>query len=449
MALRQVLVVIGGLLLGAGSAQADSVDLSQYLDRAHALNKAGKHDQALPYLLQALELGEVRYAADDGALVMLLDTLAETYSAQGSFDDAEPLLKRSLTIQERTLVNTQTGIARTLTSLGFVYESTGRRAEASKLYSRVLAVWQPKLGADDPSVRAAQEGLAKLASTKAILDLPSESSAAITAALPSAGAYRIHLTSIRNAAGADREWARLVHEYPDLLAGMDMTVSKADLGGDRGVFYRIQGGPLSKRAALDRCLEFAKRALWCRVVQEAADTLAGMLPPKLVEPGAAPGGERVASVEAPARTGYRIHLTSIRDPERAGEEWGRLRHLYPALLGGLDLEVERADLGAERGVYFRIEGGPLSRAEAQTVCGEFAALRLWCGIVPPARGAADVTQNQLIGRIRRPGSGSASATWRPDTPRRRRRIDRSRPEPGTRRYGRPRRTVSQAPVLRR
>jgi len=445
MAYRQVLVVIVSLLLGAGSARADSVDLSQYLDRAHALTKAGKHEQALPYLLQALELGEVRYAKDEGALVPMLDMLAEAYSAQGSFDDAEPLLKRSLTIQERTLANAQTGIARTLASLGFVYESTGRRAEASKLYNRVLAVWQPKLGADDPSVRAAQEGLAKLASTKAILDLPSDTSAAATAALPSAGAYRIHLTSIRNAAGATREWARLVREFPDLLAGMDMAVSKADLGRERGVFYRIEGGPLSKRAAQDRCLEFAKRALWCRVVRDTAGSLAGMLPPKLVMPDRSQEGQRVASVEAPARDGFRIHLTSIRDPERADEEWGRLRRLYPALLGGMDLAVERADLGAERGVYYRIEGGPLSRPAAKTVCGEFAALHLWCAIVPPAKGAAESPQNQLIGRIRRSGPGSATGTRRPDTPRRRRRIDRSwrgaRPEPGARRSGRPRRTV--------
>ena len=120
MGFRLVSVVFAVFVLGASLAYADSSDVRRYLDRGHALAKAGKPEQALHYLLMALELGEEKFAAGDSALVPLLDSLAEAHSANGSFEDAEPLLKRSLTIQERALAGNRVGIARTLSSLGFV-----------------------------------------------------------------------------------------------------------------------------------------------------------------------------------------------------------------------------------------------------------------------------------------------------------------------------------------
>jgi len=425
MCFRLVTVVFAVLVLGASLARADSDDMRQYLDRGHALVKAGKHEQALPYFFLALELGEAKFAADDVALVPLLESLAEAQSAQGIFEDAEPLLKRSLNIQERALASNQVGIARTLSSLGFVYEATGRAEEAGKLYNRVLAVWQPKLGADDPSVRAAREALAKL--------FPSVTSKA---------GYRIHLTSIRKLGGARREWTRLRLEFPKLLAGLSLAVAKADLGPERGIFYRIQGGTLSKKEAQARCMGFAKRAVWCRVVRAPLDTQAAQTPAKTV---ASLGGARSVVAVTLEGGGFRIHLTSIRDPKRAEEEWDRLRRLYPKQLGDLDLAVERADLGVKRGVYYRIEGGSLSRAAARSLCGEFAARQVWCGIVPPLNGAAEWPRGQLVSRVRRRGSGAATGTRRPGTPRRRRRVDRSIrgawPEPGARRFGKRRRPV--------
>ena len=424
MGFRLASVVFVLLFFGGGLVHADSSDLRRYLDRGHALAKAGKPEQALPYLLLALEMGEAHFSADDSALVPLLDSLAEVHTAQGSFADAEPLLKRSLTIQERALARNQVGIARTLSSLGFIYEATGRAEEAGKLYNRVLAVWQPKLGTDDPSVRAARAGLAKLT--------PGPASGA--------AGYRIHLTSIRNPGGARREWARLRQEFPELLAGLDLTVTKADLGSDRGVFYRIQGGVLSRREAQARCMGFAKRSVWCQVVQAPTGAHAAMEPREAVVTSL--GAAKSVEAIMPAPRGFRIHLTSIRDPERAEQEWGRLRRLYPKQLGGLDLAVERADLGAKGGVYYRIEGGLLSRAAAQSLCSEFAAQRIWCGVVQPINGAAKWPQGQIVSRLRRRGPGSGPGTRRPAVPRRRRRIDRSirgaRPERGARRYGRAR-----------
>ena len=83
MGFRLVSVVFAVFVLGASLAYADSSDVRRYLDRGHALTKAGKPEQALPYLLMALELGEANFAAEDSALVPLLDSLAETHSANG------------------------------------------------------------------------------------------------------------------------------------------------------------------------------------------------------------------------------------------------------------------------------------------------------------------------------------------------------------------------------
>jgi tetratricopeptide (TPR) repeat protein len=381
MIFRLASVVFALFFLGAGLARADISDLRRYLDRGHALAKAGKPEQALPYLLLALEMGEKQFPPDDVAIVPLLDSLAEVQTAQGSFEDAELLLKRSLTIQERALDRNKLGIARTLSSLGFVYEATGRAEEAGKLYNRVLAIWQPKLGADDPSVLAAREGLAKLSLGTASGE----------------DGYRIHLTSIRSPDGAKREWARLREEYPDLLAGLDLAVTRADLGPSRGVFYRIQGGVLSKSAAQARCLSFAKRSVWCQVVRAPPGAQAAKEPAEAVVASLVDSKPKDAT--ATAQNGFRIHLTSIRNPKLAEQEWGRLRRLYPKQLGGLRLTVEHADLGRERGVYYRIEGGPLSRSAAQSLCGEFAARRIWCGVVRPINGAAEWPQGQMVSRL--------------------------------------------------
>src|SRR3972149_10327922 len=133
MSLRRALVVLVLAIVGAGSVRADTSDLRRYLDRGHALSKAGKPEQALPYLLLALELGEEQFPGGDAGLVPLLESVAEVYTTQGSYRDAEPLFERSLSIQERALARNQAGIVRTLSSLGFIYESTGRRDEASRL----------------------------------------------------------------------------------------------------------------------------------------------------------------------------------------------------------------------------------------------------------------------------------------------------------------------------
>ena len=141
------------LLLGAGLLYAQTQDINAYLDRDRALSKEEKYEQALPYYLLALEVGERQFGADSPSVVPLLNDLAEVYAARRNYGDAEPLLVRSLSIQERAIRQYQVGLARTLNSLGAVYEATEQVGEARKLYERVLTVWRRRWGRIIPASR--------------------------------------------------------------------------------------------------------------------------------------------------------------------------------------------------------------------------------------------------------------------------------------------------------
>ena len=142
------------LALGAGAlwAQGEAVDL--YLDRGRALSKADKLDQALPYFLFALELGEKEFGPASPSVIPLLNDLAAIYATRDDYDDAEPLFDRSLKIQEGELGRYRAGIARTLNQLGAIYEATARPDRARSAYTRVLANLQAGLGAGEEVTEA-------------------------------------------------------------------------------------------------------------------------------------------------------------------------------------------------------------------------------------------------------------------------------------------------------
>ena len=87
-----------------------------------------------------------------------------------------------------------------------------------------------------------------------------------TAALP-AGNFRIQLGALRDPSGAEREWNRLQRRYPDLLAGLTLRVQRVDLGADKGVFHRIQGGMLTEAAATQVCDALKARNQPCLLVR--------------------------------------------------------------------------------------------------------------------------------------------------------------------------------------
>jgi hypothetical protein len=65
----------------------------------------------------------------------------------------------------------------------------------------------------------------------------------------------------------------------------------------------------------------------------------------------------------------RIGLSSQKTNEQAERGWEELRKAYGDLLGNLQPSIREVDLGAEKGVWYRLYAGPVAnRADAQVLC---------------------------------------------------------------------------------
>jgi cell division septation protein DedD len=84
--------------------------------------------------------------------------------------------------------------------------------------------------------------------------------------LAAAGAFRVQIGSYRTEAGALSGWKILQTAHDSLLKDLKPTIVSADLGA-RGVFHRLQAGPLAGRAAADTlCTSLKVRKQGCLVV---------------------------------------------------------------------------------------------------------------------------------------------------------------------------------------
>jgi len=75
---------------------------------------------------------------------------------------------------------------------------------------------------------------------------------------------RLQLGSVRSEETARQEWERIKRTNADLLASISATPTRADLG-EKGVFYRIQTGPLADADHI--CSELKRRNVGCIIVR--------------------------------------------------------------------------------------------------------------------------------------------------------------------------------------
>lgn len=106
---------------------------------------------------------------------------------------------------------------------------------------------------------------------------PSAPSEAVTAAAEdepeparpaeAAGDWRVRLASYRAPEGPNRGWDLLSKAHPGLLDELKPSVRRVDIPG-KGVFFRLEAGPLRDRAAASAlCAALKRRALDCVVVE--------------------------------------------------------------------------------------------------------------------------------------------------------------------------------------
>ena len=97
--------------------------------------------------------------------------------------------------------------------------------------------------------------------------------------------------------------------------------------------------------------------------EEAQETLSAVRKVLKVEPAAG-----VQAGQAIKPGSFYIQMASLQSQEAADLEWSKLKVSFAEQIGTLDHRVQRADLGS-RGVYYRIQAGPVDRASADAICG--------------------------------------------------------------------------------
>lgn len=86
--------------------------------------------------------------------------------------------------------------------------------------------------------------------------------------IPKSRAYLVQLAAARSPQGARTEWSRLRSKHLDLLGDLGLTVTKADLGPARGIYYRLRAGPISGEAkARQLCKQLAERQVGCLIIK--------------------------------------------------------------------------------------------------------------------------------------------------------------------------------------
>jgi TPR repeat protein len=109
--------------------------------------------------------------------------------------------------------------------------------------------------------RAAAQGHPKAKDHVKALD-----AAGVTPLPPEAGAFRIQLGALDSATAAEAEWRRLKRHHRDSLEALRHRVQRADLGA-KGVFYRLQAGPLADAGrAKGMCETLARHNVPCLVI---------------------------------------------------------------------------------------------------------------------------------------------------------------------------------------
>ncbi len=246
---------------------------------------------------------------------------------------------------------------------------------------------------------------------------PTEEPAPTTGKLPreradaprNVGVYRIQLAAFRSPQDAETAWPVIRDRYPDLLSRLRAVVVEVDLGR-RGVFYRLQAGSLPDLpAARQLCVTLRAVGQSCLIVAPAGappveqppasgrdradapdanddDTArtaavpAVPVAPVAASPAPPPAAENVeriatpiAETPSPALLGASVQLASLRTASAAREEARRLQTRFADLLGTLGITIVPVVLGPDRGIFHRIQAGPLpDDASARQLC---AALR--------------------------------------------------------------------------
>jgi hypothetical protein len=79
--------------------------------------------------------------------------------------------------------------------------------------------------------------------------------------------YRLQVGAVRSPEAAKQEWERLRRLHSTVLGKLNLVTERADLG-DRGIFYRIQAGPIADAATAEQdCSELKRHGVSCILIK--------------------------------------------------------------------------------------------------------------------------------------------------------------------------------------
>lgn len=76
-----------------------------------------------------------------------------------------------------------------------------------------------------------------------------------------------------------------------------------------------------------------------------------------------------------------IQLGSLKSHDLAQEEWKRISGKNKDALGGLEPLIQKVDLGAEKGIFYRLRTGVESQEQAKKVCATLTERKVECLVV--------------------------------------------------------------------
>jgi len=82
--------------------------------------------------------------------------------------------------------------------------------------------------------------------------------------------------------------------------------------------------------------------------------------------------------------GWRVQIASVKSEDIAKSTWARLQAAHGDVLANLKMQPARVDLG-DRGVWYRVQAGPLDEKQAHGVCSTLKSRKADCVVVPPAK----------------------------------------------------------------
>jgi cell division septation protein DedD len=125
----------------------------------------------------------------------------------------------------------------------------------------------PSNAAPPSQTSAAPREVAKPASPPQPTPAPREVAKAVATQPAAGGAYRVQIGALRSEEDAQKVIAQAKKSSGDLISGLSFDVRRADLG-EKGIYYRVQLGPLADAAAASGlCDKLKDRKLGCMVVR--------------------------------------------------------------------------------------------------------------------------------------------------------------------------------------